>query len=103
MAIADGLLYATDLSGFLHCFDVKTGRKLWTHDVLGAVWGSPYVVDGKVYLGDEDGDVVVLAHGKTKKLLAENLMNDTVYGTPVAVDGVLYVMTRSRLYALVKR
>ena len=102
VAIADGLLYASDLSGFLYCFDAKTGRKYWTHDVLGAVWGSPYVVDGKVYLGDEDGDVVVLEHGKTKKLLAENLMNDTVYGTPVAVDEVLYVMTRSRLYALVK-
>ena len=28
--------------------------------MLAAVWGSPMVVDGKVYLGDEDGDVVVL-------------------------------------------
>ena len=29
--------------------------------MFAAVWGSPFVVDGKVYLGDEDGDVVV--HG----------------------------------------
>ena len=105
VAIADGLLYAVDLSGFLNCLDLKTGKKLWTYDTLAAVWGSPYVVDGKVYLGDEDGDVVVLEHGNRTnkpKVLAENMMNDTVYGTPVAAKGVLYVMTRSRLYALVK-
>jgi len=100
VAIADGLLYATDLSGFLNCLDLETGKKHWTYDALAAVWGSPYVVDGKVYLGDEDGDVVVLKHGKKMEVLAENVMNDTVYGTPVAVDGVLYIMTRSRLYAL---
>ncbi len=75
----------------------------WTYDALAAVWGSPYVVDRKVYLGDEDGDVVVLKHGKKMEVLAENMMNDTVYGTPVAVNGVLYIMTRSRLYALVKQ
>ena len=34
------------------------------HDMLAAVWGSPFVVDGKVYLGDEDGDVVVLQRGQ---------------------------------------
>ena len=25
--------------------------------MFAAVWGSPFVADGKVYLGDEDGDV----------------------------------------------
>ncbi|MDO8632761.1 MAG: PQQ-like beta-propeller repeat protein, partial [Phycisphaerales bacterium] len=48
VAIADGLLYAADLSGFLYCFDVKTGKRHWRYDVASAVWGSPYVVDGKV-------------------------------------------------------
>ena len=48
-------------AAILHCLDAKTGQEYWTHDMLAAVWGSPLVVDGKVYLGDEDGDVVVLA------------------------------------------
>ena len=26
--------------------------------MFAAMWGSPMVVDGKVYLGDEDGDVI---------------------------------------------
>ena len=50
----------------------RPARSYWTHDMFAAVWGSPFVVDGKVYLGDEDGDVVVLAHGKEKKVLARD-------------------------------
>ena len=29
--------------------------------MFAAMWGSPMFVDGKIYIGDEDGDVVVLA------------------------------------------
>ena len=56
MAIDDGLLYAADLSGFLYCLNVDTGELYWTYDSFAAVWGSPFVADGKVYMSDEDGD-----------------------------------------------
>lgn len=100
VAIHDGLLYISDLSGFLYCLDVKTGDPYWRHDTFAAIWGSPYVVDGKVYLGDEDGDVVVLKTGKTKEILFETNMESAVYTTPVAKDGVLYIVTRNRLIAI---
>ena len=63
-AIKDGLIYLADFSGFLHCLDLKTGKPYWTHDMFAAIWGSPIIIDDKVYLGDEDGDVTVLQHGK---------------------------------------
>lgn len=103
VAIKDGLLYAVDLSGFLYCLDVKTGEQHWKHDTLAAVWGSPYVVDGKVFLGDEDGEVTVLKHGKQKKLLATNDMGNSVYTTPVAANGVLYITNRNTLFAIAKK
>ncbi len=99
-AIADGLVYISDFSGFLHCVDAATGAPYWTFDALAAVWGSPLVGDGKVYLGDEDGDVIVLQAGKTMRKLAEINMGNAVYGTPVPANGVLYIMTRSELYAI---
>jgi hypothetical protein len=64
------------------------------------VWGSPVVIDGKVYLGDEDGDMVVLQHGKEKKLLAEINMASSVYSTVVPANGVLFIAVRNLLYAL---
>ena len=99
VAVHDGLLFAANLTGFLHCLDVKTGKKYWEHDLLAAVWGSPYWVDGKIYIGDEDGDVAVLKASKEKTVLAEMNLGNSVYGTPVAANGVLYIMTRSHLYA----
>jgi outer membrane protein assembly factor BamB len=100
VAIADGLLYAADLSGYLNCFDVKTGKRHWQYDTFAAVWGSPCVVDGKVYLGTTDGEVVVLQHGKTMKKLAVNDVNSAVYTAPVAAGGVLYVASRRALFAI---
>ena len=69
VAIDNGLLYISDLSGYLYCLDVNTGDLYWKHDTFAAIWGSPYVVDGKVYLGDEDGNVLVLKAGKTEQVL----------------------------------
>jgi outer membrane protein assembly factor BamB len=99
-AIKDGIVYIADFSGFLHALDAKTGAPYWTHDLLAAVWGSPVIVDGKVYLGDEDGDVVVLAHGKEKKVLAENTLGSSVYATVVPANGALLLMNRNQLWSL---
>jgi outer membrane protein assembly factor BamB len=99
-AVADGLVYISDFSGFLHCLDANTGQQYWMHDTFAAIWGSPFVVDGKVYLADEDGDVVVMAHGKEKKILAEMNMGSAVYGTVVPANGALFINNRNELYAL---
>jgi outer membrane protein assembly factor BamB len=99
-AIADGLLYIADFSGYFHCLDAKTGQLYWTHDVLAAVWGSPFLVDGRVYLGDEDGDVIVMAHGKEKKVLAEMNMGSAVYASVVPAHGTIFLNNRSQLFAI---
>ena len=99
-AVADGLVYVADFSGYLHCLDAKTGQEYWVYDALAAVWGSPFVADGKVYLGDEDGDVVVLQHGKEQKVLAEMNMGSAVYSTVVPAHGTLFVNNRSQLFAI---
>jgi outer membrane protein assembly factor BamB len=99
-AAKDGLLYYADFSGFLHCLDAKTGKEYWSHDMLAAIWGSPMIIDDKVYIGDEDGDVVVLRHGKTMEVLGESNMGSSVYSTPVPANGALFIMNRNQLYAL---
>jgi outer membrane protein assembly factor BamB len=99
-SIYNGILFYSDFSGFLHALDMKTGKPYWTHDMFAAIWGSPMVIDGKVYLGDEDGDVTVLAADKTLKVISENNMGSSVYSTPVPAHGVLYVVNRNQLYAL---
>jgi outer membrane protein assembly factor BamB len=99
-AIKDGLIYLADFSGFFHCLDLKTGQVHWTHDMFAAIWGSPMIVGDKVYLGDEDGDIVVVEHGKVLKIVSEQNMGSSVYSTVVPANGTLFVMNRNQLYAL---
>ena len=94
-----GLLFVGDFSGFVHCLDAETGKLQWTHDMKAHMWGSTLVADGKVYVGDEDGDFVVLAATKEKKLLSETNLNAPVYSTPVVANGVIYVASNTHLYA----
>ena len=55
--------------------------------MLAAVWASPFLIDGKIFLGDEDGDVVVMAHSKEKIVIGEMNMGSAVYGTIVPANG----------------
>ncbi len=100
-AAHDGLVYACDLSGFMHCLDAKTGHLYWRHDMKGAVWGSPMWIDGKVYIGTEDGDVNIFTAGKTfQEPLKVEMEHQTIKSTPVMANGVLYVMTETNLFAI---
>ena len=99
-ALYNGILFYSDFSGFLHALDAKTGKPFWTHDMFAAIWGSPMVIDGKVYLGDEDGDITILAADKALKIIAENNMGSSVYSTPVPANGTLFVVNRNQLFAL---
>jgi len=99
-SVYNGILFYSDFSGFLHALDTKTGKPYWTHDMFAAIWGSPMVIDGKVYLGDEDGDVTVLAADNTLKVISESNMGSSVYSTPVPAHGTLYIVNRNQLYAL---
>ncbi len=95
----DGLLFIGDFSGFVYCLNADTGELYWTYDMKAHMWGSTMVADGKVYVGDEDGDLVVLAADKTKKVISEANLGAPVYSTPVIANGVLYISSNTHLYA----
>jgi outer membrane protein assembly factor BamB len=96
----EGLLFIGDFSGFVYCLNADTGEHYWTHDMKAHMWGSTMVADGKVYVGDEDGDLVVLEASKTKKVISETNLGAPVYSTPVIANGVLYIASNTHLYAL---
>jgi outer membrane protein assembly factor BamB len=99
-AIHDDIVYISELAGILHCLDADTGKVHWEFDTRSDIWSSPYYADGKIYLGTDDKTVFVFQHGKKLNKLAENDMDGRVRATPVAANGVLYVMTENKLYAI---
>jgi outer membrane protein assembly factor BamB len=101
VAIQNDLLFIADFSGLVHCLNARTGQPYWTHDLLAAAWAaSPLIVDGKVYIGDEDGDIAIFKLSKKKELLNEVTIGNSVYSTPVFANNVLYIASRTTLFAI---
>lgn len=105
VAIKDDLVFIADFSGLVHCVDAKKiedGHPVvyWTHDMFAASWGSPLIVDGKVYIGDEDGDITVFELSKELNIIAEPNMVNSIYSTPVCANDTLYISNKSTLFAI---
>ena len=95
-----GLLFIADFSGFVHCLDAETGKLQWVYDMKAHMWGSTFVADGKVYVGDEDGDFVVLKADRTLKVISETNLGAPVYSTPIIANGTMYVGSQTHLFAI---
>jgi len=100
VAVADGLIYAADYDGKLHCLDANTGELKWVHDTMAHIWGSPLVADGRVYIGNEDGELTILAASAEKKVIRVVPFPAPIYSSPIVANGVLYVATQTHLYAI---
>jgi outer membrane protein assembly factor BamB len=65
--VVDGLVYISELHGYMHCLDAKTGEMNWQYDTKSSIWGSPYFVDGKILLATDGGDLCIFKHEKAPK------------------------------------
>jgi outer membrane protein assembly factor BamB len=102
---ASGLLIAADYTGYVYCLDAKTGKEHWVYDTKAHMWSSPLVADGKVYIGDEDGDLTILPlkadfDPKQDEPIFETNMLVPIYSSPIVANGTLYIGTQNHLYAI---
>ena len=100
VAIKNDLLFIADFSGLFHCIDAKTGKAHWTYDMFAAAWGSPLIVENRVYIGDEDGDISIFELSAEQKMIKEINMENSVYSTPIVANNVLYIANKDTLFAI---
>ncbi len=96
----DGLVICAEYDGDIHCVDAKTGKAYWVHETGSRVWASTLVADGKVFLGTEDGEVVILGATKEKKHLGTIELHAPIYSSAVVANDTVYVATQTHLYAI---
>jgi outer membrane protein assembly factor BamB len=99
-AIHDGMVFVGDCGKTFHCVDAETGKPNWTHETRGRIWASALVADGKVYVGTQSREFLVFAASRDKKLISSIELDSPINGSPVAANGVLYVATMKKLYAV---
>ena len=97
--VGDRVYFAT-LAGTTYGLDALTGKEYWQHDLGGGVWASPLYVDGKVYMGVDNGDLLIFKAGKEDNEPGKIEMGQSLKGPPIAANGVLFVNNGVMLYAI---
>jgi hypothetical protein len=98
-----GILYVLGNNGVFDAYDLASGAEIYRQRIEKVGNGfsaSPVASDGRIYLCNEDGDVVVVEAGRTFKQLATYAMGDLVMATPALSNGVMYVRTAKSLVAI---
>lgn len=98
-AVADGLVYITDIGGRLHCLDADTGKPIWVHEAKAETWGGVLIADGKLFWGTKKS-FWIMAAGKEAKVFSEQHLGSPIYSTPIAANGALYVASQQYLWAV---
>lgn len=103
-ALHDGRLYVFSDNGLLSVFNAATGEPHYLTARLPKpynVKASPLVVNDRVYLATEEGDVVVVQAGNTFEVLATNTLSDQSFiASPIAIENDLYLRSRTHLFAI---
>src|SRR5262245_54669264 len=98
-----GLLYVLANNGVLDAYELKSGKEIYRQrlPLVGSGFSaSPVAADGKVYLSNEDGDMLVVREGPTFEHVATNSIGELLMATPALSEGVMYVRGVSSLFAI---
>jgi outer membrane protein assembly factor BamB len=98
-----GLLYVLANNGVLDAYDVKTGEEIYRQrlpEIGSGFSASPVAADGKLYLSNEDGQIIVVAAGREFRHVATNAMGELVMATPALSRGVMYVRGAGSVFAI---
>ena len=101
-----GLLYVLANNGVFDAYDLPTGKEVYRQrlPLIGSGYSaSPVAADGKIYLSNEDGEMLVIEAGATFKHIATNSMGETLMATPALSEGMMFVRGASTLFAIGRR
>ncbi len=97
---SEELLFLPDASGYLGCFELKTGERVYEQDLEDMYLASPTLVGDKLYLFSEEGVMHVASAGREFKTIGKSELKDRVTGTPAFVDGRIYIRGEKNLYCI---
>lgn len=101
--VYDGILYVLANNGLLDAYDLRTGDEVYRQrlPLVGSGFSaSPVAADGKLYLSNEDGEMLVVAAGRKFEHLATNSMGELLMATPALSEGMMYVRSSQSLFAV---
>jgi len=101
--VYNGTLYVLANNGTFDAYNLKTGAEIYRQrlPLIGSGYSaSPVAADGKIYLSNEDGEILVIGAGEKFAHISTNSMGELLMATPALSDGVMYVRSSASLFAI---
>lgn len=107
--IHDGKLYVPDDGATLHCYDAKTGKRLWKHKYGRVARAAPVMADGKIWIAEVNSKFHILKPeaGKCKELaevpfFSGKGVSTESSGTVAVANGCVFFGTETDFYCVCK-
>ena len=99
MIVADDFLLSVNTGGTVFCYEAVTGKVFWQQK-LGRHHASPVLVDGQVFLINDDGQINVIKPGSEFERIATYELGESCYASPAISDGRVYMRGFKHLFCI---
>ncbi len=100
--VHDGIMYIVSRESHITALDTNTGKTIYTHEVKGAkgtAYPSMVLAGDKIYLGIDDGNIVIFKPGRNYQQIARHNVGP-YRSTPIFSDTIAYLRTYESLQAV---
>ncbi len=87
-------------NGVASCFVAKTGERLWMERLPGGHSASLLTANGLVYFLSDGGVMTVVKPGPTFQVVAENVVGENPFASPIVSDSRLYIRGEKHLFCI---
>jgi len=106
--IQGGHLFLADNGGIAECFELATGKVVWSSRLKGSgdnngVWSSPVLNDGRIYVMNKTAEVFLFQALPQFELLATNSLGESTNSSVVISGGDIFLRTHASLWCIGKR
>jgi outer membrane protein assembly factor BamB len=102
MIVADDFLLSINNGGMAFCYDAATGKVLWQQK-LGRHHASPVLMNGLVFLINDDGQINVIRPGREFERIATYKLGESCYASPAISNGRIYLRGFKHLFYIGSR
>jgi outer membrane protein assembly factor BamB len=99
--VSDGTyVYLLDSGGYLTCYQVADGKKVYEHELNEQCRASPSIVGDKLYILDLKGVMHIAQAGPEYKELGKCELGEECFASPAFGDGRIYIRGNKNLYCI---
>ena len=96
----EDFVFTTDGSGTVNCYDIGTGRNLWTYEFDDSFYPSPILAAGCIYAMDNSGTMHIFRASRKFVSVSDTSLGEESAATPAFAGDAMFLRGNENLYCV---